>query len=34
MGLPERLGLYDQLEKARGGRPLIVYVTSVPSTFD
>ena len=28
MGLAERLSLYGQLEKARGGRPLIVYVTS------
>lgn len=28
MGFAERLDLYDQLEKARNGRPLIVYVTS------
>ncbi len=28
MGLQERLDLYAQLEQVRGGRPLIVYVTS------
>jgi ClpP class serine protease len=31
MGLPQRVALYEQPEKARGGRPLIVYVTSTRS---
>jgi hypothetical protein len=34
MGLPQRLTLYEQLEKARGNRPLIVYVTSTRSGVD